>query len=792
MADKKVILEVEIIEGNAQSTLNELNTSLKSLDKTHKDYKPTLKLIAQAERDLSKAQQNRILVEKGLTNSTIKVEKATKKTAKEMKQLSSDTGASTSATLELGRVFSDAPYGIRGVANNIQQLASNLFFMSKKTNEATGKTVGFKGAVGSLLKNLIGPAGILVAFQAGIALLDYLKVGMSSAGSSADDFKESVEDLTKTIDELNLSQDEAISKTKEYIEFKVLSVRLNKEIADSTEKMADLDDDIADNKAYILKREKQLYGELTKAQYHALSEEEKIAVKKKAQGALTERSEEALVRKIQETSDLEKDRLALYQSTSKIVKELSDSKEVLNDADKDSLKGLKKLKRERYEEREVLSKNSEKYKELTISIDDYQKKIEEIEGKKIKKAGKVSEDKKISPFKTPKELELDVKNNEKVLINFNKKLEEYSLKAEMNDKLSASKSEEERFDIKKLYATKLLTSQINAERETLKLNKETELEVAKSKTDAHVVDIKRVFALFKLKTELNDKLTSKQKESLIGDATGKMFDAIGQAGAEGEETADAIKERYKPILKVFEEVKVARFAALFSRFKGKGDDDEKEKTEEELKFYVDKYKELMGGLGDFLQAESDRELTIEQNKTNALNEELNNRLLNENLSKDQRASIQLQIAQNDEKLRVKQNAIKKKAFMTQKAFNISIAIADTITAGIGAARATYGGPIAKIAAMTATIGAGMAQVAIIARQKFQPESANTPINTGRGAGGGGGRAEPSFNIVGRSNDNLLLSAIQSQFDQPLRAYVVARDVTNQQQLDGVISTAAST
>ena len=63
---------------------------------------------------------------------------------------------------------------------------------------------------------------------------------------------------------------------------------------------------------------------------------------------------------------------------------------------------------------------------------------------------------------------------------------------------------------------------------------------------------------------------------------------------------------------------------------------------------------------------------------------------------------------------------------------------------------------------------------------------------GGGGGAGGGRAEPSFNIVGRSNDNLLLSAIQSQFDQPLRAYVVARDVTNQQQLDGVISTAAST
>ena len=60
-----------------------------------------------------------------------------------------------------------------------------------------------------------------------------------------------------------------------------------------------------------------------------------------------------------------------------------------------------------------------------------------------------------------------------------------------------------------------------------------------------------------------------------------------------------------------------------------------------------------------------------------------------------------------------------------------------------------------------------------------------------GSGGSSGRAEPSFNIVGRSNENIILKAIQSQFDQPLKAYVVARDVTNQQQLDGIISNTSS-
>ena len=102
-----------------------------------------------------------------------------------------------------------------------------------------------------------------------------------------------------------------------------------------------------------------------------------------------------------------------------------------------------------------------------------------------------------------------------------------------------------------------------------------------------------------------------------------------------------------------------------------------------------------------------------------------------------------------------------------------------------------GGFLARLSQALPTIAFGLAQVAAISRQKFQSSSAKTPLNVGGASGNGSGNSEPSFNIVGRSRDNLLLNAIQSQFDQPLRAYVVARDVTNQQQLDGVITSASS-
>ena len=210
--------------------------------------------------------------------------------------------------------------------------------------------------------------------------------------------------------------------------------------------------------------------------------------------------------------------------------------------------------------------------------------------------------------------------------------------------------------------------------------------------------------------------------------------------------------------------------------------------------FISKSQDILGGMTNFMNAQFEREMTIESNKTSALNEELNNRLLNENLSKDERVKIQNQIAINDEKLRKKQEKIAKKQFDINKASNIASALMDTSAAAIGVMKDAKGGFFARLSQALPTIAFGLAQVATISRQKFQSSSANTPIRTTADSGGAGTteRADPSFNIVGRSNENLLINAIQAQFDKPLKAYVVSRDVTNQQQLDGMIVSQAGT
>lgn len=753
MADKKIILEVEIIEGNAQSTLNELNTSLKSLDKTHKDYAPTLKLIAQAERDLSKAQQKRILVEKGLISSSTKVDNSTKKTAKQMKQLSSDTGASTSATLELGRVFSDAPYGIRGVANNIQQLASNLFFMSKKTNEATGKTVGFGGAIGSLLKNLIGPAGILVAFQAGIALLDYFSAGAKEAKASTSDFESSVKSLTKTLEDLYVPESDIVTKIEEYVKLNTKRIGIDKKLKENFKELSDVENSLIDVKANLIKAieseangENDLQGEFSSG----------MAVREGVK-TLTEKQ----LKLEEQQIDLTKTSIELIQEKNKVTLDYES-------ASVGTVKALEKIKSGLLKEQKTLSSTSEKWKEYADKIKKVQAEIDAITGGDKKKLTKT----KLIELE---DLDVTAENYESELSKLNERLE-----------LTDAKSEEDKLIIKKKYHLARLESDHNEHTEkykqtTTQYRADLELylnqQVLLGKMSQEDAD-KRL-DIFDINTKTQIRQSNKNFESLRS-ATKLFYDnQIMDAVFAGQKLAgNGNTQATQDMIDTQNHLK--RKADLYAS-------------------YADKVKQVLSAISDFVSAEFERELIIEENKTNSANKSLNDRLLNENLSKDQRASIQNQIAQNDEKLRVKKEQIARKQFKIEKAFKIGMAIADTASSALKAYASqlsipTPDAPFRAAAAAKVATAFGLANVAMIARTKFQSSAPSSPANASIGGSdsSSSGRAEPSFNIVGRSNDNILLSAIQSQFDQPLRAYVVARDVTNQQQLDGVISTSAST
>jgi hypothetical protein len=614
MADEKIIFKVVVDDdGNI--------VKLKSTQKGFQDIDLTVK---NAEKSAQKLNETIGKTGSGARLKSINVtRKEYEKLAKTQSQVKNATGAATSATLELGRAISDAPYGIRGVANNLSQFASQFSFMSNKVDEATGKVVGFNGALKNLIKGIRANA-VLLTIQ--IIISAFEKMAMSQKKTA-----EETSSLSKTFG----TQTTKLMVLKSALDDSNISLEDKTELVKkANNEFKDLNIELDDN------------GNLTDASRIAIDKHSIALVKNAKAKALA----------------------------SLITKEMNNQAKIEAEEAGDQLNFLETL-------------------------------FGAISAKVIGTSAAVSN-----------AIETDTEKRDKLLEKSEKRVNKF-----------------------------------------LKMFKEDGADLAKS---------------------------------LLGEDSGDIF--------EGK----FIESYYNEIAGLEDVVKDEDFDGISDTAKITGTIILKPKIDnpdpedlEDLTFYLDKYKQLMSGVSDFLQGETDRQLTIEQNKTNVLNKELNDRLLNENLSKDERAKIQNQIAINDEELRKKQNKIKKKAFDTQKAFNISIAVADTIAAGINASKQTYGGAFAKIAAMTAVIGAGMAQVAVIARQKFQPEAASTPINTTTGGGASGGtseRAEPSFNIVGRSNDNLLINAIQAQFGKPLKAYVVSRDVTTQQQLDGMIVGQAGT
>lgn len=71
---------------------------------------------------------------------------------------------STQVALEFGRVIQDAPYGIQGVANNIQQLTTNLGYYVRNAREAaaaSGQVLTTGQLVGGVFRSLLSPMSLI-------------------------------------------------------------------------------------------------------------------------------------------------------------------------------------------------------------------------------------------------------------------------------------------------------------------------------------------------------------------------------------------------------------------------------------------------------------------------------------------------------------------------------------------------------------------------------------------------------------------------------------------------------
>ena len=633
------------------------------------------KSFEQADKAFLKLQKD---VAKGIPNAT-----------KNVKNLGDATGSATSATMELSRVISDAPYGIRGMANNITQLVSQL-------GTASTKAGGLSAALKLMGKQLLGPLGVVFAITAAVSALDFFFGANKKAEKGVGDLTKKVyanglvmRGYVKELEDVNISEERRAVVVQELI----------KGVPTLTE--ADLE--YGNNLDNVRIKIKQ----------YTLAQAARIEMDK-----LVEENSELLSKQMRidavNATENQEEKLKLIKGL--LEEEGIELEKLVN---KSYSMGQKSLTLRKKTNAELISEFKDLAKGVKKESDPILERIERIsQGLALDPAKSGSS--KLKKAKRDRVKAFDTKQLQKDALSYVRQIQA------VNEKIAllSTKDKASRLIIQRDFHMKRLLETNDANSELIRLWKKYYQDVIRVAEEAN--------------------MTSEADLSF---------------GERGGATAEQIKDRQRLLTQV-------KLEALM---------------------------ESSQAIGGFLDGEFQREITREQNKTNALNNELRERLNNENLSKSERKGIQLEIARNDEALRKKQEVIEKKRFKMQKAINVSQALLSTYLAVAQVqANPLDLNPVTKGISMAATLAVGLANVATLARQKFQSSAGATSTAGALGGGGSGGNDRSfNFNLAGASRENQLADTLQGRFNQPLQAYVVSRDITNQQQLDEEITSSAS-
>jgi hypothetical protein len=627
----------------------------------------------------------------------------------------SNAGLAGATLTEFGRTISDLPYGIRGIANNLSQLSTLFITLIAKSD-------GAGNAFKQLITQLRGPLGLILAFQAVIAALDFFSQKSEKA-------EEKTRDLTLSIKE---------------------QVVVNRELADALNEVNLTREEQEGIVSAIVKTEKDLKDILSDT---TLSESQRNRVIQKY--LVLREKEETLNEKLLESrKDLSEADLALAEAEKQRDNNLINLMNRLNSYEGVELT-LADLRGKSVEQLKEL------HKERTKELYDYQE---------MANIG---------------DLIADVSNAQDT---YNENLKSHIELLKQSNILDLQRQ-------KLLGKTKLSTKEVAEEfdeligisgsfygeffRSSQKLN-DNIAQLSKQRREIEIADIKLVLAedIAALKKRADSKEEFEQgKRMLIAESLKKEIEAMKFALEFDRLT---VKER------ISLRTSIAKAQAAITEIEGDR--------------ILDVAKEVMGALefmAGALDANLEAEISREERKTVLKNNELKKRLRDESLSAKERESINNQIAANEESLQAKRDKLAEKQFKIQKAISIGQALVNTYEMATRAYNAVLAGPekflgvsslvLAKIAAGVAT-SFGLAQVAAIAKSKFVPSGIS---GGGGGAGGGAGIEAPDFNVVGASQTSQLAETVLGQQAKPVKAFVVGKDITTQQELDRNITNTAS-
>ena len=726
-------LTIEIKKHN--EAINEI-TKNKELERaaikgSFQDYEN--QIIALRRQQKTMADSNEAVMEyerriKSLRAEQRQLTTGTRLTGKGMASMSSSAGLAGAAATEFGRAVGDAQYGIQGVSNNIQQLGS-LFTDLVQQEGSTRK------AFDLFKSTLIGPAGVLVAISLVTTAIEFFIRSQKDAEDAVKDFNESVFLETGALTVLAKKYKDQNTQDENRIQMLYQLALANENVRNIIEdETLTLDQRIAKGEQFI---DNQL------ALNAAREELAKIT-------ATLDGVEADAIPTIEEYNKAKEVQAQAIKTVSSFGTQLAKTYDESKQSDLDAANRTVAI----YEAQEKQAEVSARVIGLQDIMNDL---TDDGNDKKEKERAIISN---------------SIRDYEKRIKKIKEEMENVDLNSEAYQKL-----EKQLASLDATYQNLLITQRM------------LDIESAEAAMDAADARIQAAMkAIGFEQTNFAKRKELRMREQGDGD------DFLGWSMGFYERLKDD---------QSFSEAERLRFYELYVAAKEKIEKQEKEnseKTAEEIKKSAEaKFKatmkawqnisETIGVINDFMESEAQREIDIETNKTNAINDQLRQRLLNEEISKDERNRINQEIARNEAALVAKENAINEKRFKQQKAFNISMAIIDTYVAANQALKdETLVSTFAKVAAMVSIIGTGLANVATISRQQFV---ANVPSTRGIRGTSGTSSGDRVFNVVGASAQTQIAEAIAAIEEKPIKAYVVSSDITSAQEMDRKVIEGAS-
>jgi len=749
MADLNKIINIKIDFGKGNITVDKLTTSIKDLDKASQNLSKTFvskvkpafdnteKSILSQISNLKKqrAEVAQTAIQYGqfsdrinvLQNELSHLQGKTSSAASGFNNMRNSSGLASQTLVEVGRTISDANYGFTAVANNLSQLG---YYFVTLTKEAGGIKNTFK----DLGKQMLGAGGLIIAFQLVIFFIEKYTLSQREAKRATEETRDVLVGAKGQIAAIesyaNVLKDSTASTESQ----KVALEKLKKEGFDET--IGSID------KYLEIKRELLMF----------------------------EATEEVTKKRLQKV--IEKD-IELNEELTKATEAHSASLQEIEDLEERGQKS--------YVNKGKLNKNYQKtWVELTQEIGKNNNAFKTITSDSEERLKEISDRFKDNPFfclllGTCKE---DNKNKDSA-----KNIDDFFKQRLLNLR---------KLELK--YRKDSLIDERTTAEERIKINKDAAILDLKRLRDEFLEKERLRFAEFKAEKEAiinNSKSTKReveQAEKELGDGRTKFYASAAAARVEYHDALLALDASFNNKSLQLEREKNLRFEELLN---------ERDMLEIAAKTATNRSQI------DAIDLEFEAEQAKTQRKIDLINQERDIRIAagQDTFLQDQ------QIANETEALNVKrlqsfEQKEQAKLAIANQVGQAIIAIAGEGSA-IGKAVAVAMATMNTYEAVTAALGAkpygawNIAQAAAVGAMGFVQVKniLKTQVPSPKGGTGGAAAAPsiqpPDFNIVGQSASNQLASAVQGQFNQPVKAYVVSKDVSTAQEMDrNIVGTAS--